>query len=75
VFEAKNQPFIIAIIVLVAGFVYLIVRGTADQTVIAIIAGGFGTVLSYFFANHISNGAATHAVDKAIADGNLEVKK
>lgn len=57
----------LALIVILGSFAYFIVRGGSDVAIITIISGSMGMVLSYFFAQHIANGAADKALSARIA--------
>lgn len=62
-----NASAFLALVVVVGAFLYFIFRGGNDAAVTAIMAGALGTVLSYFFASHIADGAADKALNNRIA--------
>lgn len=62
-----NSTAFLAILVVVGSFGYFIARGGSDSAVVAIMAGALGTVLSYFFASHIADGAADKALNARIS--------
>ena len=70
----NNTPtFILALVVVVGTFAYLmtitVLRVPTDPTILPILAGAVGTVLSYFFSSHIADGAATRALDSLVQTG------
>jgi hypothetical protein len=68
--SSNVQTFALAVIVVVGTFAYLLIitiqRVPTDPTILPILAGAVGTVLSYFFSTHIANGAAAKALDSLV---------
>jgi len=71
--SGSGQTFVLAMVVVIGTFAYLltitILRMATDPTILPILAGSVGTVLSYFFSTHIANGAATKALDVLVQTG------
>lgn len=71
--SGNSQTFALAVIIATGTFAYVLIvtlQGRAtDPTILPILAGALGTVLSYFFSQHIANGAAANALDVLVKTG------